>query len=182
MIRRVVAIGGPPGSGKSTAGRLVAAELGLEFRSAGEEFRRQGRARGMDVDEFTRYAETHPEVDRDLDRGMITLATPGRLIEARLLGGLCRKEGIPVHYVLVTADEDERIRRVAHRDDQSIADAAQRVRARQASERARYLRLYEIDLDREQPDLTVDATRPSAAEVAEIIIAFVQGREADDPP
>ncbi len=177
MIRQVVAIGGPPGSGKSTAGRLVAAALGLEFRSAGEEFRRVGRARGMDVDAFGRYAESHPEVDEELDREMLRLATPGRLLEGRLTGPLCRQKGIPVHYVIVTAAEDERVRRVAARDHQPVSEARERIHGREASERERYRRLYGIDLDRETPDLTVDATAPPPNDVAEAIVAFIRMRE-----
>lgn len=177
MIRRVVAIGGPPGSGKSTAGRLAAGSLGLEFRSAGEEFRRAGRERGMDVDAFGRYAESHPEVDEELDRAMLELASPGRLLEGRLTGPLCRKKGIPVHYVIVTASEDERVRRVATRDGQTIAEARERIRARETSERERYRRLYGIDLDRETPDLTVDATGPPPNDIAEAIVSFVRARE-----
>lgn len=182
MIRRVVAVGGPPGSGKSTAGRLAAEALGLEFRSAGEEFRRAGRARGMDVEEFGRYAESHPEVDAELDRGMLALAVPGRLLEGRLTGPLCRRNRIPVHSVVVTAAEAVRIRRVAARDGQSLAEAGERVRAREANERARYRKLYAIDLDREPADLTVDSTGPPASEVAAAIVAFVRAREEERRP
>ncbi|HXY46617.1 MAG TPA: cytidylate kinase family protein [Thermoplasmata archaeon] len=182
MIRRVVAVGGPPGSGKSTAGHLVAEALGLEFRSAGEEFRRQGRERGMDVEAFGRYAESHPEVDRELDRAMQALATPGRLIEARLAGPLCRRNGIPVHSVIVTASEEERTRRVARRDGQTVEEARERIRAREASERGRYLRLYGIDIDREIPDLSVDSTMPPPKEVAAVIIAFLRSHTPGPDP
>ena len=177
MTRRVVAVGGPPGSGKSTAGRRVAELLGLDFRSAGEEFRRLGRERGMDVEAFGRYAESHPDVDRGLDRAMQTLATPGRLLEGRLTGPLCRQSGIPVHYVVVTATEEERARRVARRDGQTPEEAREQIRTREASERGRYLTLYGIDIDREIPDLTVDSTIPSPEEVAAVIVAFIKDRE-----
>lgn len=180
MIRRVVALGGPPGSGKSTAGRLVAQELGLEFCSAGELFRAEGLARGMDVEAFGQYAGSHPEVDRELDRAMQALATPGRLLEGRIQGALCRQNGVPVHYIVVTASEEERVRRVARRDGQSVEEARARIRAREVAEQDRYRRFYGIDLDREIPDLTVDSTVPPPATVAEAIVTFVRAREARD--
>lgn len=182
MIRTVVTIGGPPGSGKSTAGRLVAERLRLEFRSAGEVFRAEGRRRGMDVEAFGRYAEAHPEVDRELDDAMQALATPGRLLEGRIQGALCRRNGVPVHYVVVTASEDERVRRVAQRDGQTAAQARLRIQEREASERDRYRRLYGIDLDREAPDLTVDSTTRAAREVADAIARFVRAEEAKRRP
>ena len=174
MIGWVVAIGGPPGSGKSTAGRLVADRLALEYRSAGEEFRAEAARRGMDVEAFGRFAEDHPEVDRDLDRAMQELARPGRLLDGRIQGILCRRNGIPVCSVIVTADLDERVRRVAHRDGHPVAEAAERVGVREASERARYSRFYGIDLDREPADLTVDSTHLPPEKVADAIVGFVR--------
>jgi CMP/dCMP kinase len=178
VIRTVVTIGGPPGSGKSTAGRLVAERLGLEYRSAGEVFRAEAARRGLDVEGFGRYAEAHPEVDRELDDSMQALATPGRLLDGRIQGALCRRNGVPVHYVVVTATEDERVRRVAARDGQSLAEARARVLRRQTSERDRYWRFYGLDLDREVPDLTVDSTTQPAPRVADAIVAFVRARES----
>jgi CMP/dCMP kinase len=178
VIRTVVTIGGPPGSGKSTAGRRVAERLRLEYHSAGDVFRAEGRRRGMDVETFGQYAETHPEVDRELDDAMQALATPGHLLDGRIQGALCRRNGVPVHYIVVTATEDERVRRVAQRDGQSLAEARLRVQQREASERDRYRRLYSIDLDREVPDLTVDSTARPAPKVADSIVAFVRDRES----
>ncbi|MGA9840554.1 MAG: AAA family ATPase [Thermoplasmata archaeon] len=181
MIGWVVAIGGPPGSGKSTAGRLVARTLGLEYFSAGERFRAEAARREMDVEAFGRFAEAHPDVDRNLDREMQELARPGALLDGRIQGILCRRAGIPVSCVVVTAELGERIRRVAQRDDQPIAEAGERVRTREASERARYARYYGIDLDREPVDLTVDSTRLPPDQVAAAIVEFMGSRSAGSP-
>ncbi len=178
MIHAVVTVGGPPGSGKSTAGRLVATSLGLEFRSAGDLFRAEARRRDMDLATFGRYAATHPEVDRELDRTMQALATPGRLLDGRIQGALCRRAGVPVYDIVVTAREDVRVRRVAERDKEAVDEARRLVREREASERDRYLRYYSIDLDRETPGLTVDSSDLPPAAVAERILSFVREREA----
>lgn len=174
MIRVVVTIGGPPGSGKSTAGRRAAKRLGLEYRSVGELFRAEGARRGMDVEAFGAFAGSHPEVDRELDRAMQALAAPGRVLEGRVQGALCRRRGTPVVDIAITADEAVRIARVAGRDGQSLEEAGRRVREREASERERYRRFYGIDLDLERPDLTVDSTRATPDEVADAIVAFVR--------
>jgi CMP/dCMP kinase len=178
VIRAVVTVGGPPGSGKSTAGRLVAETLGLEFRSAGDLFRAEARRREMDLAAFGRYAASHPEVDRELDRSMQALATPGRLLDGRIQGPLCRRAGIPVYDVVVTASEDVRVRRVAQRDGQSVEVARRLVREREASEQDRYRRYYGIDLARETPGLLVDSSDRPPAAVAEAILTFVRAREA----
>ena len=181
MIGAVVAVGGPPGSGKSTAGRLVAGSLGLEFLSAGELFRAEARRHGMELAKFGRYAAAHPEVDRELDRTMQALARPGRLLDGRIQGALCRRSRLPVYDLLVTAREEVRVRRVADRDGQSIEVARAKVREREASERDRYQRFYGIDLAQEHPDLVVDSSDRPPLEVADAILAFVREREAAAP-
>lgn len=182
MSRAVVTVGGPPGSGKSTAGRRAAERLGLTFRSAGEVFREEARERGMTLAEFGRYAEEHPEVDRDLDRAMRALARPGVLIEGRVQGPLLRRAGIPVRSIVVTAREDVRAARLAQRDGQAVGEAGRLMREREASERARYGRSYGIDLDREPADLVIDSTARTPDEVAEAIEAFVRASDAADAP
>jgi len=178
VIGAVVTVGGPPGSGKSTAGRLVASALGLEFLSVGELFRAEARGHGMDLEAFGRYASAHPEVDRDLDGRMQALARPGRLLEGRVQGALCRRAGVAVYDVAVTAREEVRIRRVAARDGQTVEEARAKVREREASERERYRRFYAIDLDHEPADLVVDSSTRAPSDVAEAVLSFVREREA----
>jgi len=178
VSRSAVAVGGPPGSGKSTAGRLVAETLHLEFRSAGEAFRAEAQRRGLDLAAFGRYAETHPEVDLELDRRMQRLARPGVLLEGRIQGPLCRRAGVPVEVVVVTADPKERARRVAARDGLSVEAAASAIALREESERSRYRRYYGIDLASEPADLVVDTTSQPAVDVARTIVEFLNGRWA----
>jgi CMP/dCMP kinase len=182
VSRTVVALGGPPGSGKSTAGRLVATALRLEFRSVGEAFRAEARARGLDLAAFGRYAEAHPEVDRELDRAVRALARPGVLLEGRIQGPLLRRGGLEVVWVAVTASREERIRRLAARDGLAPEEAARAIVAREASERARYLTFYGIDLDREAADLVVDATALPPEGVAARIVGFLRDRWGEPTP
>jgi CMP/dCMP kinase len=176
VIGRVVAIGGPPGSGKSTAGRRVADELGLEYCSAGELFRAEATEHGMDVEAFGHYAEAHPEVDRRLDERMQSRARPGVILDGRIQAALCRRDGRPVFAIVVTADEGVRAHRVAARDGQPVEEALRRIRERAESERARYLRFYQLDPDTERADFLVDSTDLPPAAVAAAISRYLRSR------
>ncbi|MCI4353162.1 MAG: AAA family ATPase [Thermoplasmata archaeon] len=170
----LVVVGGPPGSGKTTAARAAAERLGLEFHSAGALFRAQAERHNMDLGEFSRYAAEHPEVDRELDAHMLELARPGRLLEARLTGPLAQRKGIPVVYLLVTAREDVRAQRIAGRDGIPVAAALRAMLAREASEKARYQSIYGIDLDRAAPDLRVDSSDLPPAAVVDQLVDFIR--------
>ncbi|MFZ3356366.1 MAG: AAA family ATPase [Thermoplasmata archaeon] len=180
MIDRVVCVGGPPGSGKSTAARKIADALALEYHSAGEIFRAEAQKQQMDLIAFSHYAEGHEEVDRAIDRTMLAQARPGRILDARLAGPLCRRESIPVHYLIVTASEGIRATRLAHRDGVPLARAQSEMQERETSEKARYLRLYGIDLTREAGDLTVDSSHLAPARVVAELIGHLD--PAATPP
>ena len=179
MSAAIVTLSGPPGSGKSTAGRIAADLLHLEYLSAGALFRAEAERRGWSLSEFSRYAEGHPEVDRALDDRMLAEARPDRLLEGRITGALLRRRGAPTLSIVVTAPEEVRVERLAGRDHLSIEAARRATREREASERDRYLRYYGIDLAREPADLEVDSSRLSAEEVAGQIAAFVRSRRGD---
>lgn len=176
MNAPIVTLTGPPGSGKSTAGRAAAKRLGLEYLSAGGFFREEAAQRGMDLAQFSTYAEGHPEVDRHLDERMLEAARPDRLLEGRITGALLRRRGIPILYLVVTASEAIRLERLAGRDGVSLEEAGRLTRAREASERARYRELYDIELEREPADLVVDSSDLSADEVADRLVGFVELR------
>jgi cytidylate kinase len=175
----VLTIGGPPGSGKSTAGRALASRLHLEFVSAGELFRAEAKRRGLTLAGLGALAEQDPTIDLGLDAEMVRLAAPTRLLDGRLTGPLLRRRGLPNRYVVVTAEERTRWERLAARDGGSVEEVGRQTREREASERARYLRYYGIDLDRETPDLTVDSTHTPPADVVRAIAAFL---EPSGPP
>ncbi|MCI4331850.1 MAG: AAA family ATPase [Thermoplasmata archaeon] len=180
MSAPLVALAGPPGSGKSTAGRRAAELLELEYRSAGELFRAEARRRGMDLALFSRYAEQHEEVDRSLDEAMMELARPGRLLDGRLVGAMCRRRAIPSIYVVVTARPEVRYARLAERDGGTVEEARRTTEAREASERDRYLRYYGIDVAAERPDLTVDSSTITPEAVAERIAGFARSQRPSE--
>ena len=175
MIDRVVTITGPPGSGKSTAGRAVAQRLGLDYRGAGELFRARARARGLSLEAFSRLAQADEAIDRALDDEMLALAVPGKVLDGRVAGALCRRRGVVCHYLVVTARPEIRYARLAARDRIPYADAAAATADREASERDRYLRYYGIDLDQETPDLTVDSSDLPASQVVDRLTGFLDG-------
>ncbi|MCI4336854.1 MAG: AAA family ATPase [Thermoplasmata archaeon] len=181
MTEPVVTLTGPPGSGKTTAGRLTAERLKLKFVSAGELFRAEAALRGMDLPTFSQYAERHEEVDRALDEKMLAQAKPDHLLEGRITGALCRRRGIGTIYLVVTAPEEVRVARIAGRDGGTMDAVRAATRQRERSEAERYSRYYHIDLTREPADLTVDSTSLIAGQVADRLSLFVR-RRREAPP
>lgn len=167
----ILAIGGPPGGGKTTAADLYARTHGAVFLSGGRMFREMAGERGMDLLAFSAYAERHHEVDRQLDDMILAAvrkaagAGKDAVVDGRIQAYLLPRNGVAAFAVLVTAPVDVRAKRVADREGTSEKAALEEILAREASERARYRAIYGIDLeDVSVFDLEIDSSevRPEA--------------------
>jgi cytidylate kinase len=169
----LVTISGLPGSGTSTVAQLVAVALGVDRVDGGTVFRAMAAERGLDVAAFSAVAEADPDIDIELDRRLAAIERTGSVVlESRLAGWIAVNEGLTATKVWVDADEDERARRVAGREEIGVDRALAANRAREASEQLRYRTLYGIDLDdRTVYDLVVDSTNRTPDQVAESILA-----------
>jgi cytidylate kinase len=149
----IVAIGGPPGSGKSTAARLFADAYGFLLVSGGHLFRELAAGREMDLVAFGAYAQEHHDIDRQLDATLLAavqealvqsqdVVTDGR-VQPYLLA---QTEPKPFN-VLITAPIEVRTKRIAEREGVTEELALEEILNREASERNRYQAIYGIDLD-----------------------------------
>ena len=128
--------------------------------------------RKLTLAEFGRYATDHPEVDAELDRRLADRARAGGvLIESRLAGWIARNEGLTAVTVFIDCSPAERARRVADREGVSVEQALADNTERQQVERARYIALYDIDIeDLSVYDLVLDSGRLAPAELSAIVV------------
>lgn len=145
-MRSLIAISGPAGSGKTTIAKRLAEEANLRYWSNGEQFRSLAASKGISFQEFHKFAEKHPEVDRRLDERARKEAERGDIVlDGRLSGWLTRDlDGLKVY---LTAPFEVRLKRVTVRDGLSAEGALRLLQLRERSNRRRYLKLYDYDID-----------------------------------
>ncbi|MDG6224423.1 MAG: cytidylate kinase family protein [Candidatus Thermoplasmatota archaeon] len=168
----IITIGGPPGSGKSTVARMLKERISLRYVYAGEIFRYEGRKRGMDLLELSRRCKEDPDLDHELDMRMIDEAKKGNaILEGRMIGPLCAKEGIPSTRIYITASPEIRVQRSRERDGGSIEKVKEEMVERERLEIERYVRHYGIDpSDPKWYDIVIDSSEISADAVLSILI------------
>lgn len=172
----VIALSGLHGAGKTTVARALKERLNLGYLSAGEVFRRMAEERGMSLEEFTRYVEEHPEVDKQIDERTAKAAERGDvIIDARLAGWMAERADLKV---LLTAPLETRVKRIAEREGRRYEEVLKETRERESSEARRFKELYGIDVsDWSIFDLVVNTERWGAEEVAGILEVAVKSME-----
>ncbi len=141
----IITISGLPGSGTSTAARLLAERTGMKMISSGEVFRELAVERGLSLEEFSGIAETDENIDAELDAGLLKKVGPGCILEGRLTGHLLHREGIDSLKVWLKAPLEVRVQRIAQREDDD--EVHEKTVKRERSEFQRYKKYYGIDLD-----------------------------------
>lgn len=170
----LIAVAGLPGTGTTTLCRLLSPRLRLPHVYAGQLFRDMAKEHSMSVNQFGEYAETHPEIDIELDRRMIDVAKKGgAILEGRMVAWQLREAHAAGFKVLLEAPEETRARRVADREGakdwmQVLAEN----RHREASEAKRYREFYGFDPnDPRHYDLVIDSSTRTPEQIADMVVA-----------
>jgi cytidylate kinase len=178
--KRIITIAGRPGSGKSTASKAIAEQLGYEHYSSGDFFRAIGRERGIDVTQTNQAAELDAEIDRLVDERQAEI---GRTQDQVVIDGRLTWHFIPQSFkVYLDLDLEVAAKRIlanmdpvrkAHEhvpdDPKEYAEA---LRHRLSLERSRYESKYNVDIsDPQNFDLVIDTNANDPAQVVEKILA-----------
>jgi cytidylate kinase len=163
----IVTIGGFAASGKTTLARRLAERLGFKHVSAGALMREMAYERKQSLMDFSRYAESHTDVDVEIDRRQKKLARGNCVVDGRLSAHFI-KAGLKVW---LTAPMETRARRIKKRDGhKTLKEAVRHIERREESEKKRYLRIYGIKHpDYSIYDLILDTSTFTADETAEVV-------------
>jgi predicted cytidylate kinase len=181
-----ISVTGDLGSGKSTICRQLNTLYDLGIYSTGAIQRKIADEMGMSTFELNKYMESHPEIDRRIDDGLVELsASPDDIvIDSRMAWHFVED----TYKVFLTADGTVAAKRVVGDDLRSsekypdIEAAKQQLKARKASENYRYAQKYGVDCrDLRNYDIVVDTTSASPALIADLIMASFKARSGPGP-
>ena len=182
--RQIITIAGRPGSGKSTASKRLAQELGYEHFSSGDLFRAIGAERGIDVFSANLAAEKEAEIDHLVDERLRKIGDTQEqvAIDSRLAWHWMPKSFkvfldldllIAADRIITNAD-DKRLK-VEHIPS-NTKEYAKQLQSRLDSEAKRYMALYEVNpYDKSNYDLVIDTSETNADQTVEKILKAYKG-------
>jgi CMP/dCMP kinase len=177
--KHIITIAGKPGSGKSTASKSIALELGHQHFSSGDLFRSLGKDRGVNVLEANLFGEKSEDIDNLVDQRLRDIgATEDNIV----IDSRTAWHWIPLSYkVYLDLDLFTAATRVIGKmtperleyehipnDPDEYAHLLQQ---RLESEARRYKKLYNIDpYDMNNYDLVIDTKKNDAEQVKTLVI------------
>ncbi len=145
----VLTISGKAGSGKTTVSRQLSERLGLIYVSMGKLFRELAKERDMGLAEFSKHAEDNKDIDLEIDNKQKKYAKEGNvLIEGRLSAHFIDNADLKVW---LSASLEERVKRIVVRENRNHNEVLNETNSREESEKKRYYKYYQMDID----DLTL---------------------------
>lgn len=171
-----ITIFGLAGTGKTTAGKMLAEKLGYEYMSSGSIFRSYAEKLGMTLNQFEELANSNDEYDKKLDTEVAIYGkkNKGFVFESRLAWHF-----IPDSFkVSLICPLEERISRIAHREGKSFDKVFDETLHREELITKRYKNYYDIDnfADAKNFDFVVDTGPNNAEKVVEIILEELKNR------
>lgn len=176
MKKHIISITGDLASGKTTVTKMIADELNFIIYKNGEYFRKLALEHNMNVTEFNKYVEAHPEIDRQIELSATNFAKENDniIIDARL-----GWYSVPESYkIYLKVDIDESARRAFEDENRkatesfaTVEEYKEDLKTRYNLENDRYFKLYGVKKnDMNNYDLVVDTTNITPEEVKNIII------------
>jgi cytidylate kinase len=168
----IIAISGLTGSGKNTLGQLLAKELG--YRLVCPTFKDLAEREGISLMEFQEKAEKDPDIDRKFDDVLKEQAAAGDCVVTTWLGPWMVDADLKVK---LTAPAKVRADRISERDSMSPEEAIRHVNERDERNRARYKRLYGIDIyDESVYDAVLDSGEDKPQELLAKVLEIIRKR------
>ena len=143
----IITISGPPGSGKTTVGKLLAENLNYEFISTGMVFRHMAEEREISLGKLGEMALKDHEIDKELDKRIYIIVKKKKnlVLEGRLAGHMMHLKGILAFKIWVDAHMLTRVQRISGREEKTVEQVLEETNEREDCEWQRYHDIYGID-------------------------------------
>ena len=180
----IISIGGTPGSGKSTVGKILAKHFNLKRYYIGQIMRDIAKEKGMTIREYLESGEDDPSVDREVDEYQKKL---GETEDNFLIEGRTSFQMIPKSIkIFIYTDLDtgaERIYKDLKENSKdrnegkfkNVEEVKCETEKRITTDKKRYKKYYNVDVfDKKNYDISIDSSSIDADKVTDNIIKEIQ--------
>lgn len=182
MRKFVIALSGPPGSGASTIGKLLARRLELKYFSPGKYFKKLSKEKN-ETKAALSYLQTKvgrsKELHEHIDNLQIKKAKKGDIVLEGTLS-IHFLKNLADYKIWIDASIEKRAERTSKRDKIPMKEAIKKIKKREYIERQTWKRLYGFDYfsQKKDADLVVDSSYLTKNQTVNKILDFIKGEQA----
>ena len=173
-MAKIISLTGDLGSGKSTVSNLLIERLNYDYIYTGKIQREIANKYNMTTLELNKYAETHPEIDEEIDSTFKSLNDSTDLIVDSRLAWFFIPKSFKIFLktnLMVSANRISNDNQRKSEKYSSKEEAVNNIIARKTSENKRYMELYGANCsDLSNFNLIIDTSFISPERVVEIIL------------
>jgi cytidylate kinase len=175
-----ITISGTAGSGKSTASKMLAKKLNLNYYGIGEIARKTANEKKMSLIEFTKYLESHKSYNKKFNESIKKLNNKNNFVLDSRIGVLFIKNSVNI---FLDADLNERARRIFKdkrklENFKTVDDVKKEIKKRNSLEKKMIYNLYKFDfMDMKHYDLIINTTGMVVKDICNIINRFLKKRK-----
>jgi len=173
-MTKIISLTGDLGSGKSTVSNLLLKQLDYDYIYTGKIQREIADKYNMTTLELNKYAETHPEIDEEIDSTFKSLNDSTDLIVDSRLAWFFIPKSFKIFLktnLMVSANRISNDNQRKNEKYISQEEAVCNIIARKESENKRYLELYGADCSNlSNFNLVIDSSHITPEKVADSII------------
>ena len=179
MNKKKISISGELGSGKSVVSQSLKKKLGYTYFSAGGLQRELAKSKSMTTLEMNKFSEMHREIDDAIDKKTETI---GKTKEHFIFDSRLAWHFIPDSFKIFLFVSDRIAAKRIFEDTtrgtekyKSVEHTLQSIRERRDSEKIRFKKLYNLNMDRLQNyNLIVDTSLSSLSTIIHHIFDFLK--------
>ena len=174
-MTKIISLTGDLGSGKSTVSNLLIERLNYDYIYTGKIQREIANRYNMTTLELNQYAETHPEIDEEIDSTFKSLNDSTNLIVDSRLAWFFIPKSFKIFLktnLMISANRISNDNQRKSEKYSSKEEAVNNIIARKTSENKRYMELYGANCsDLSNFNLIIDTSFITSEKVVDIILA-----------
>lgn len=174
-----IAISGELGGGKSALGKLLNEKLGFALISVGSIQRELAAKHGMNTVEFSKYMETHPEIDLECDKKVeeYGFSDSNLILDSRLAWNFV-PHAFKIHLIVNIDIAATRIFKDTVRKNEQNNDlehTIENIKIRKGSETKRFKEQYNVDINNfSNYDIVIDSSYITPIKLADFVIGKLE--------